>query len=54
MVLVCAWCKKFMGFTKDDEIGISHGICAECLVDVIEELDRSEEPEPEDVETLEA
>ena len=54
MVIVCAWCKKFMGFTKDDQDDVTHGICAECLVDVIEELDRNEEPDSEDAEIFEA
>lgn len=27
----CAWCKKITGQTEDDEEGITHGICPDCL-----------------------
>jgi hypothetical protein len=31
MVIVCAWCQKYMGCKEPfDEASVSHGICPEC------------------------
>ena len=45
MKRICAWCRKDMGKSKDDEEGETHGICPECKKKLYKELDSLDNPE---------
>jgi uncharacterized CHY-type Zn-finger protein len=39
MKIICAWCKKLIQASNDNEI--SHGICKECEAKFLEQLEKT-------------
>lgn len=44
MIIICGWCKKFLG-TKPGNVGeVSHGMCAECKAEQLRLLEEARKP----------
>jgi hypothetical protein len=38
MIIICAWCNKWLGLKKGN--GISHGICKKCADKLLNEVNK--------------